>query len=70
MLFSVPAEGVSITELAERVGMTKQGCGQFVSQLTDEGYLTQAADPRDRRARVVRRTAAGRRMVIRVPARS
>jgi DNA-binding MarR family transcriptional regulator len=57
---SVPADrGITITELAERVGMTKQGIGQFVTQLTQDGFLASSTDPDDRRIRVVRRTPLG-----------
>lgn len=59
VLGHVPAEGVSITELAAMVRMTKQGCGQFVTQLTDSGHLVVEPDPRDARVRLVRRTAVG-----------
>jgi DNA-binding MarR family transcriptional regulator len=54
-----PDSGITVTELAERVGMTKQGIGQFVTQLTRDGYLLTESDPRDRRVRVVRRTRLG-----------
>lgn len=57
---SVPPDGgITVTELAERVGMTKQGIGQFVTQLTRDGYLTTETDPDDRRVRLVRRTPLG-----------
>jgi len=57
---SVPPDGgITITELAERVGMTKQGIGQFVTTLTRDGYLATGTDPNDRRRRVVRRTRLG-----------
>lgn len=57
---SVPAHGgITVTELAERVGMTKQGIGQFVTQLTAGGYLVTESDPDDRRVRIVRRTPLG-----------
>lgn len=56
----IPAEGgITVTELAKRVGMTKQGIGQFVAQLTKDGYLAGDTDPNDRRVRVVRRTPLG-----------
>jgi DNA-binding MarR family transcriptional regulator len=55
----VPPEGITVTDLAERVGMTKQGIGQFVTQLTESGHLTVSPDPEDRRIRIVRRTAEG-----------
>lgn len=55
----VPDEGITVTDLADRVGMTKQGIGQFVGQLVDDGYLTADVQPEDRRVRVVRRTGLG-----------
>jgi DNA-binding MarR family transcriptional regulator len=69
VIFSVPPSGVSITELGELVGMTKQGCGQFVTQLVDSGHLKIERDPADRRTRVVKRTALGNRTVHRVTGR-
>ena len=62
----VPADGITVTELAERVGMTKQGIGQFVAQLTGSGHLTVDVDPDDRRVRVVRRTREGDAAVLRL----
>ncbi|RYU15584.1 MarR family winged helix-turn-helix transcriptional regulator [Nocardioides iriomotensis] len=62
----VPDEGISVTDLAERVRMTKQGCGQFVTQLVESGHLVTVADPADRRLRVVRRTPLGTRTVRKV----
>jgi DNA-binding MarR family transcriptional regulator len=55
----VPPEGITVTELAERVGMTKQGIGQFVQQLTDSGHLRTTAHPKDKRLRIIRRTSKG-----------
>jgi DNA-binding MarR family transcriptional regulator len=66
VLGHVPPEGITVTDLAERVGMTKQGIGQFVTQLTESGHLTVSADPEDRRIRVVRRTAKGNAAVRRL----
>jgi DNA-binding MarR family transcriptional regulator len=67
VLSGVPAEGgVTITELAERVGMTKQGCGQFVSHLCETGHLAIRPNPTDGRSRVVVRTPLGRRTMRRV----
>lgn len=48
-----------MTELAELVGMTKQGIGQFVQQLTDSGHMRTTAHPQDKRLRIVRRTSKG-----------
>ena len=55
----VPPEGITVTELAERVGMTKQGIGQFVHQLTESGHLCTTAHPEDKRLRIIRRTSKG-----------
>src|SRR3954452_123182 len=49
LMSQVPREGISVTDLAVRIGMTKQGCGQFVQQLTGTGHLEIGADPRDGR---------------------
>jgi len=63
---SVPEGGITITELGQRVGMTKQGCGQFVTSLVETGHLRVDADPHDRRTRVVRRTELGHRTMLAV----
>ena len=52
-----------MTDLAERVRMTKQGVGQFVTHLVGTGHLETTADPATRRVRVVRRTPAGEQNV-------
>ncbi|MEO7070999.1 MAG: MarR family winged helix-turn-helix transcriptional regulator [Nostocoides sp.] len=66
---AVPDGGISITELGVRVRMTKQGCGQFVAQLCGSGHLRTLPDPLDGRARIVRRTAKGTRLIRRVRSR-
>ncbi|MCW2846964.1 MAG: Winged helix DNA-binding domain [Marmoricola sp.] len=66
VITSVPPEGISVTELGERVGMTKQGCGQFVASLVESGHLDVEQDPEDRRVRRVRRTPLGNRTVTAV----
>lgn len=63
VISAVPDQGVSITELGERVRMTKQGCGQFVSHLVETGHLATDPDPSDRRIRVVRRTQLGQNVL-------
>lgn len=63
LLSCVPAEGVSVTDLAQTLGMTKQACGQFVTRLESSGHLGTTTDPGDRRVRLVVRTTAGDRTV-------
>jgi DNA-binding MarR family transcriptional regulator len=61
LLHNVPPEGIRITDLGERLGMTKQASGQFVSALIDTGHLAARTDPHDGRVRVVVRTSLGDR---------
>jgi len=70
VISSVPPEGITITELGDRVGMTKQGCGQFVTQLVQSGQLRVEHSPADRRTRIVHRTPAGNRTIAAVTARN
>jgi DNA-binding MarR family transcriptional regulator len=66
VISGVPPEGISVTELGERVRMSKQGCGQFVTSLVESGHLRVTADKNDRRVRLVRRTAKGNRTIAAV----
>lgn len=59
VLHSIADDTVSVTELANRLRMTKQGAGQFVTWLAERGYVVVEGDPGDRRTRLVRRTAQG-----------
>lgn len=59
LLSRVPADGTTITDLAARLGMTKQAGGQFVGFLVGTGHLRVEPDPADRRVRMVRRTPLG-----------
>ena len=70
VISSVPPEGITITELGDRVGMTKQGCGQFVTHLVESGHLRVERSASDRRTRVVHRTPAGNRTIQAVTARN
>jgi DNA-binding MarR family transcriptional regulator len=69
VITAVLPEGISVTELGDRVGMSKQGCGQFVSALAESGHLRVSPDSQDGRVRLVRRTAEGERTVRAVTAR-
>ena len=69
VISGVPEDGISVTELGERLGMTKQGCGQFVTQLERSGHLHTEADPADRRVRRVYRTPLGNRTIADVTSR-
>ena len=66
VLAAIPPEGINVTELARRAGMTKQGCGQFVTYLSSTGHLSTAPDPDDGRVRLVYRSIVGDRSMHRV----
>jgi DNA-binding MarR family transcriptional regulator len=59
LLAHAEAPGIRITELSELLGMTKQACGQFVTQLSGTGHVAVEVPAEDRRARLVTRTALG-----------
>jgi len=63
LLSLTPADGMRVTDLAERVGMTKQALGEFANALEEKGLLESLRDPADRRVRILRPTAAGRRVI-------
>lgn len=59
LLSLTPPEGMRPTQLAGRVGMTKQSLGEFVATMQKAGFLRVEPDPRDGRARIVRPTDKG-----------
>ncbi|WP_431940162.1 MarR family winged helix-turn-helix transcriptional regulator [Nocardia grenadensis] len=54
------AGGQRVSELAPRIGVTRQATAQVVGTLERGGYLVRVADPTDRRAKLVRLTDRGR----------
>ncbi|SDR90032.1 DNA-binding transcriptional regulator, MarR family [Nocardioides scoriae] len=69
VLAAVSGGGLTITELAGRLGMTKQGCGQLVATLTASGHLAVEPGEHDRRVRLVQRTTLGEETSAAVTAR-
>ena len=55
--------GVRLSELARRIGVTKQAVGQLVAELADMGVVELCADPSDGRAKLVRFTPKGARAI-------
>jgi DNA-binding MarR family transcriptional regulator len=66
LLDVVPRGGCRIVDLSGELRVSKQGLGQLVRQLVDGGYLQEAEDPTDRRARIVKRTRRGDHIVKQV----
>ena len=59
-LFSFPGpEGMHPTELADRVGLSKQALNHLLNELESLGYLTRETTGTDGRHRVVRLTSRG-----------
>jgi DNA-binding MarR family transcriptional regulator len=56
----IDLEGTRVTELAERLGVTKQAASQLVDDLEAFGVVARVADPVDARARRVVFTKLGR----------
>src|SRR5262245_13728633 len=59
---NLPAAGLRLTELAERMRVSVQRAGQLVQALEQAGYVERALDASDGRARLVRYSARGRRL--------
>lgn len=59
LLSLTPREGMRVTDLAERVGMTKQALGEFANELEARGLLESVRDDADRRVRILRPTRRG-----------
>ncbi|HET8666040.1 MAG TPA: helix-turn-helix domain-containing protein [Nocardioides sp.] len=58
---ALDAEPLTTSALAERLGVSKQGAGQLVEDMTRRGYVRSRPDPGDRRARLLELTTRGRR---------
>jgi DNA-binding MarR family transcriptional regulator len=55
----VPPEGIRLTALADRAGMTKQAMSELVVDLEALGYLQRVPDPSDGRAKLIEFTERG-----------
>jgi DNA-binding MarR family transcriptional regulator len=59
----VTYDGIRLTELAARAGVTKQAMSELVTDLVKLGYLQTKPDPADRRAKLITFADRGRRAV-------
>ena len=64
LLPHIELEGTRITDLAERMGISKQAVSQLVDDLEGYGVLERVADPDDGRAKRVVFTALGRQGLL------
>ncbi|GAC1545242.1 MAG: MarR family winged helix-turn-helix transcriptional regulator [Acidimicrobiales bacterium] len=59
-LFRFPGpEGMTPTQLAAHIGLSKQALNPLLNELEALGYLIRVTDPHDRRSRSLRLTARG-----------
>jgi DNA-binding MarR family transcriptional regulator len=57
-------DGIRLTDLAARVGVTKQAVGQLVDDLAGLGMVERVADPTDKRAKRVRFSRRGHAALV------
>lgn len=63
LMRSMQIEGTRITDLADRAAITKQAMSAIVAEMQALGLVQTVADPADGRAKLVRYTAKGIRLV-------
>lgn len=56
--------GTRLTELAARSNMTRPSMSELVDELQEMGYLERRRDPTDGRAKLIRPTRKGRRLLV------
>ncbi len=59
----IAPHGVRLTDLARGANISSQAMGELVDELEDLGYVRREPDPRDRRAKLVKLTQSGTRVV-------
>ena len=64
LLSNIDLAGSSVTEAAERAGITKQAMGRLAAELETVGYIQTDLDPADARVRVLRLTDAGKKLMF------
>ncbi|HEV2782184.1 MAG TPA: MarR family transcriptional regulator [Actinophytocola sp.] len=57
---ALDAAPLTVSELAERLEISKQGAGQIVDDMERRGYVERRPDPRDGRARTLHLSERGR----------
>ncbi|HWQ23332.1 MAG TPA: MarR family transcriptional regulator [Gaiellaceae bacterium] len=64
LLAHVDTEGTSVSDLARRMGVTRQAVSQLARAIEAAGLVERVPHPTDRRSVVVRHTDAGRRVLL------
>ncbi len=64
LLSNLDATGNTISKVAARAGMTKQAMGRIADELEGSGYIMSINDDADKRARILRFTPAGWKLML------
>jgi DNA-binding MarR family transcriptional regulator len=64
LLSNMDLAGSSVSEAAERAGITKQAMGRLATELEEAGYIRIESDPEDGRVRALRLTAQGSKLML------
>jgi DNA-binding MarR family transcriptional regulator len=59
LLRHIEGDGIRCSDLARRLGVTKQAAQQLTAEIEALGYVERVPDPSDGRARIIRLTAKG-----------
>ncbi|MBU2510023.1 MarR family transcriptional regulator [bacterium] len=63
LLMNIGVEGIRLTTLAERIGVSRQAVGNLVDNLESREYVSRKADLTDKRAMIVTLTDEGWRLI-------
>ncbi len=63
LLSNIDLAGSSVTDAADKAGITKQAMGRLATELEVTGYIEVACDPEDARVRLLRLTGEGRKLM-------
>lgn len=64
LLPHIDLAGTRLTDLAARLGVTKQAASQLVDELVDMGMLERVPDPADARAKLIRFSKLGQKALL------
>jgi len=64
LLSNIDLAGSTVTEAAERAGVTKQAMGRLATELENAGYIRVQSDAEDGRVRILQLTKTGKRLML------
>jgi DNA-binding MarR family transcriptional regulator len=64
LLSNIDLAGSTVTDAAERAGVTKQAMGRLATELENAGYIEVQSDAEDGRVRVLKLTRTGKRLML------